>query len=59
VSPDDADLSQGRYLTTGGTQLAFDLLSENRQEIASGLYLFTVVDKTTGEKQQGKFLVLK
>ena len=59
VSPDDADLAQGRFLVTGGSMLAFDLLSDNRQEIASGLYLFTVEDKTTGERQQGKFLILK
>jgi len=59
VSPDDADLAEGRYLKTGGTQMAFDLLSDNGQEIATGLYLFTVVDKDTGETQQGKFMVLK
>jgi hypothetical protein len=59
VSPDNADLSQGRYLVTGGSMLAFDLLSENRQEIATGMYLFTVVDHGGGETQQGKFLVLK
>jgi hypothetical protein len=59
VSPDDADLAAGRYLVTGGSMLAFDLLSENRQEIATGLYIFTVEDKTTGETQQGKFLILK
>lgn len=59
TSPDNADLAQGRYLVTGGTMMAFDLLSENRQEIATGLYLFSVEDQTNGETQQGKFLVLK
>ena len=59
IKPDNADLSQGRYLVTGGTMLAFDLLSEDRQEIATGLYLFSVEDLTNGETQQGKFLVLK
>ena len=39
--------------------MAFDLLSENRQEIATGLYLFSVEDLSNGETQQGKFLVLK
>jgi hypothetical protein len=38
---------------------AFDLLSDNRQEISTGLYLFTVEDRNTGDTQQGKFLVLK
>jgi hypothetical protein len=59
IKPDNADLSQGRYVVTGGTMVAFDLLSENRQEIATGLYLFSVEDLTNGETQQGKFLVLK
>ncbi|HZN80445.1 MAG TPA: hypothetical protein VFC01_12260, partial [Mycobacterium sp.] len=59
ISPDNADLAQGRYLTSGGSMLAFDLLSENGQEIATGLYLFAVENKDTGDKQQGKFLVLK
>jgi len=59
VSPDAADLAEGRYLHTGGSQLAFDLLSDDGQEIATGLYLFSVVDRATGQSQQGKFLVLK
>jgi hypothetical protein len=59
IRPDNADLAQGRYLVTGGAMAAFDLLSENRQEIATGLYLFTVEDAATGDTQQGKFLVLK
>lgn len=59
IRPDNADLAQGRYLTTGGSMLAFDLLSDNGQEIATGLYLFAVENKDTGDKQQGKFLVLK
>ncbi len=59
ISPDNADLAQGRYLVTGGSMTAFDLLSFNRQEISSGLYLFSVEDLDTGDTQQGKFLVLK
>lgn len=59
IRPDNADLAEGRYLVSGGTMAAFDLLSENRQEIATGLYLFSVKDLTNGETQQGKFLVLK
>lgn len=59
ISPDRADLSVGRYLVTGGAMAAFDLLSENGQEIANGLYLFSVENKKTGETQQGKFMVLK
>jgi len=59
IRPDPSDLADGRYLVTGGSMAAFDLLSENRQEIASGLYLFSVEDLQTGESQQGKFLVIK
>jgi hypothetical protein len=59
IAPDNADQAQGRFLVTGGSMTAFDLLSDNRQEIASGLYLFSVEDLDTGDKQQGKFLVLK
>jgi hypothetical protein len=59
IRPDNADLAQGRTLVTGGSMLAFDLLSDNGQEIATGLYLFAVENQDTGDKQQGKFLVLK
>lgn len=59
IRPDNADLAQGRTLVTGGSMAGFDLLSEDRQEVSSGLYLFSVEDRDTGEAQQGKFLVLK
>jgi len=60
IRPDNADLATKHDpIVTGGAMLAFDLLSDNGQEIASGLYLFAVQDRATGESQQGKFLVLK
>jgi len=42
-----------------GTMAAWDLRSHNGQPVATGLYLFSVTDESTGETQQGKFLVLK
>jgi hypothetical protein len=42
-----------------GGMAAWDLVTRNDQGIASGLYMFSVEDLDTGEKQIGKFLVLK
>ncbi|MEM7660185.1 MAG: hypothetical protein AAF399_29020, partial [Bacteroidota bacterium] len=45
--------------TFSGGEHAWDLLSADNQIIARGLYLFVVVDHDTGEKKQGKFVVIK
>ena len=45
-------------LMSGGEH-AWDLITMHDQAIASGLYLFTVEDKMTGEIKEGKFLILK
>ncbi|MCK4385882.1 MAG: hypothetical protein KAW52_06430 [candidate division Zixibacteria bacterium] len=37
----------------------WDLISRNRQAVVSGLYLFCVEDKRTGETQVGKFVIVK
>ncbi|MCP4546027.1 MAG: hypothetical protein GY835_06140 [bacterium] len=42
-----------------GTMAAWDLRNHNGQPVATGLYLFSVRDKSSGDTQQGKFLVLK
>ncbi|MBI5216365.1 MAG: hypothetical protein HY960_11485 [Ignavibacteriae bacterium] len=42
-----------------GGEHAWDLITKNDQAIATGLYLFTVEDRTTGEIKRGKFLVIK
>ncbi len=42
-----------------GTMAAWDLRSFNGQPVATGLYLYSVTDRTSGDAQQGKFLVLK
>ncbi len=50
--------SDGKQIMTGGED-AWDLLTNNDQAIATGLYLFTVKDSRTGDIKRGKFLILK
>lgn len=42
-----------------GGEHGWDLLSKDNQIIARGIYLFSVEDKATGKKFQGKFVVIK
>jgi len=42
-----------------GGEHAWDLLSRDNQIIARGLYLFVVIDKESGDKRKGKFVVIK
>jgi hypothetical protein len=42
-----------------GGEHAWDLITRFDQAIATGLYLFTVEDKDTGEIKRGKFMVVK
>jgi hypothetical protein len=49
------DYQQGDYVTYH----YWDLISRNTQAVVSGLYLFTVEDKETGEIQVGKFVIIK
>lgn len=42
-----------------GGEHAWDLISDNDQAIASGLYLFSVKDSQTGDVKTGKFLIVK
>ncbi len=50
--------SDGTQQFSGGEH-AWDLVTANDQAIATGLYLFTVKNRATGEVQRGKFLVIK
>lgn len=50
--------SDGTQRLAGGEH-AWDLVTKKDQAIATGLYLFTVRDKESGEIQRGKFLVIK
>ncbi|OIO62939.1 MAG: hypothetical protein AUJ47_06945 [Candidatus Marinimicrobia bacterium CG1_02_48_14] len=42
-----------------GGEHAWDLISQNDQAIATGMYVFTVENHQTGKIQVGKFLVIK
>jgi hypothetical protein len=42
-----------------GGEHAWDLVTDNDQAVATGLYLFTVKNNTTGKIKTGKFLVIK
>ncbi len=46
-----------RVLASG--EHAWDILSESNQQIATGLYFFSVRDLDSGETQTGKFVVIK
>ena len=50
------DASQNVY---SGGEHAWDLLTENTQIIARGIYIFTVRDLDTGKTYKGKFAVIK
>jgi len=50
--------SDGKQIMTGGED-AWDLLTDNDQAIATGLYLYTVKDTRTGDIMRGKFLIIK
>ena len=43
----------------GATYHYWDLISRNTQAVVSGIYLFCVEDKKTGETQVGKFVIIK
>ncbi len=51
-----SDTSQVQF---SGGEHAWDLLSRDNQIISRGLYLFVVTDLVTGEKKQGKFVIIK
>jgi hypothetical protein len=42
-----------------GSLYAWDLITDQGQAAASGLYLFAIEDLAGGAMQRGKFLVLK
>ena len=42
-----------------GREHAWDLITMHDQATASGLYLFTVEDKNSGQIKEGKFLIIK
>ncbi len=51
--------SPGERRVFAGGEHAWDLLSEDDQEIATGLYIYTVENLDNGKVKTGKFLVIK
>lgn len=45
--------------TIAGGEHAWDVLSQDKQNLASGLYLFSVQDLRTNDVQTGKFAIIK
>lgn len=50
--------SDGTQKFAGGEH-AWDLITQNEQAIATGLYVFTVKDLNSGEIKKGKFVIVK
>jgi len=50
--------NKDRMLFSGGEH-AWDLLSNSKTTISTGVYLFTVTDKKTGNIEVGKFAIMK
>jgi len=53
------EISQSDKIVFSGGERAWDLITKWDQAVASGLYIFTVKDKDSGEVQRGKFLIIK
>ncbi len=53
-----ARYTDGTQALSGGEH-AWDLISDNDQATATGLYLFTVENLDTGEIRRGKFVIIK
>jgi len=45
--------------TLSGTTFAWNMITREGQAVATGLYLYSVEDRSTGEKTVGKFLIVK
>jgi hypothetical protein len=54
-----AGAAAGERRAFAGGEHAWDLLTEEDQEVATGLYIYTVEDLDTGDVKTGKFLVIK
>lgn len=52
------DFSANNRVVSGGEH-AWDLLNESRQNLSTGLYLYTVKDLDTGKVQRGKLAIIK
>ena len=53
------NIDEQKYPVMAGGEHAWDLITMHDQATATGLYLFTVEDKTSGTIKEGKFLIIK
>jgi hypothetical protein len=56
---DPRSQSRHRRSRASGATFAWDLISDRGQAIATGLYIWTVEDRSGGGMQRGKLLVVK
>ena len=56
---DISNIDERKNPVMSGGEHAWDLVTMHDQATASGLYLFTVEDKSTGIIKEGKFLIIK
>ena len=56
---DIENINDSRNPVMSGREHAWDMVTLYDQAAASGLYLFTVEDKSTGRIKEGKFLIIK
>ena len=56
---DIANIDDQKNPLMAGGEHAWDLITMHDQATASGLYLFTVEDKNSGQIKEGKFLIIK
>ena len=53
------NINEQKYPVMAGGEHAWDLITMHDQATATGLYLFTVEDKSSGTIKEGKFLIIK
>jgi hypothetical protein len=54
----DPNKSLGKPVLSG-TTFGWNMITTEGQAVATGLYLFTVEDKSSGDRTVGKFLIVK
>jgi len=59
IGADIANIDAQKNPLMAGGEHAWDLITMHDQATASGLYLFTVEDKNSGQIKEGKFLIIK
>jgi hypothetical protein len=53
------ETAEEKNLALSGGMCAWDLITDQDQAAATGLYMFSVLNRDTGEQQVGKFLIIR